>query len=133
MKRICLIVACQLLCLTSWSQLKVQQLLCENLANPRGIARLQPRFSWQLISEKRNLMQSAYEIRVSNSATTLNKGTSWSSGKVSSDQSAYVDYQGKPLESGRVYYWQVRVWDQGGTSTSWSDPSYWQMGLLNPF
>jgi hypothetical protein len=41
-------------------------------------------------------MQSAYEIRVSDSPASLSKGTMWGSGKANSDQSLFVPYGGKP-------------------------------------
>ncbi len=125
-------IGLQLLSFIATAQVTVQNPLCENLSNPVGLDILQPRFSWQLISDKRNVMQSAYEIRVSNDPVTLKKGGSWNTGKVPSDQSVYVPYSGTPLESGKNYFWQVRVWDQMGNISPWSDPAFWQMGLLKP-
>ena len=120
----------QLLSLIATGQVTVQNPLCENLSNPIGLDIRQPRFSWQLISDKRNVMQSAYEIRVGNDPTSLKKGGTWNTGKVLSDQSVYVQYGGAPLESGKNYFWQVRIWDQKGNASLWSDPAFWQMGLL---
>ena len=85
------------------AQLKVQNLLTKNLSNPVGIDSKQPRFSWQLISDKRNTLQTAYEIKVS-----VDKNAVWSSGKVSSDQSVQVPYKGSSLQSAKKYQWQVR-------------------------
>gem|GEM_PF-6647808 len=79
--------------LLSFAQVRVVNLLCENLINPIGIDATQPRFSWQLISDKRNVMQTAYEIKV-----TSGKSTVWSSGKVNSDSSVHVSYKGTPLQ-----------------------------------
>jgi alpha-L-rhamnosidase len=108
------------------AQVKVQNLLTENMNDPIGIDALQPGFSWQLTSNHRNVLQTAYEIKVSSE-----KKTQWSSGKVSSDQSVYVPYNGDPLQSGKKYNWQVRVWDNKGKSSSWSAPASFQMALLN--
>lgn len=112
------------------SQVVVKNPLTENQKNPLGVD-VTPRFSWQLVSEKRNMMQSAYEIRVSDALSTLAKGSMWNSGKVNADQSLFVTYHGKPLQSGKKYYWQVRVWDNTGKASAWSEASFWQMGLLN--
>ncbi len=30
-----------------------------------------------------------------------------------------------------IYYWKVRVWDEHGIESDWSEPSSWEMGLLN--
>lgn len=108
------------------AQVKVQNLLTENMIDPIGIDALQPGFSWQLTSNQRNVLQTAYEIKVSSE-----KKTQWSSGKVSSDQSVFVPYSGDPLQSGKKYNWQVRVWDNKGKSSSWSVPASFQMALLN--
>ena len=116
-----------------FSQVKVGQLLCENLSNPIGIGILQPEFSWQLISDKRNVMQTAYEIRVGLNYDLLkkNKNLEWNSDKILSDESVHVIYKGNPLKSGKKYFWRVRVWDIYGKTSGWSTPAFFQMGLLN--
>jgi hypothetical protein len=55
----------------SFAQLSIQSLLVENKVNPIGLDVLNPRFSWQLASDKRNVMQTAYEIRVANSVKSF--------------------------------------------------------------
>lgn len=116
-----------------FSQVKVQSLLVENRNNPGGVETRNPRFSWQLISDKRNVMQTAYEIRVSNEREGINndKNIVWNSGKVSSDSSIHVVYKGKALQSGHKYFWQVRVWDNNKKASGWAAIANWQMGLLN--
>ncbi|HEY8660959.1 MAG TPA: family 78 glycoside hydrolase catalytic domain [Hanamia sp.] len=111
------------------AQVKVENLLTENLINPIGLDVQQPRFTWQLESNKRNVAQTAYEIKVNGSSK--NAGSGWSSGKILSDQSVQVSYEGKPLQSGQKYSWQVRVWDNAGKASSWSDPAYFQTGFFN--
>ena len=56
----------------------------------------------------------------------------WDSGRVDSDQSVNVPYGGPAVESRRRYYWQVRVWDAQGQASSYSQASWWEMGLLSP-
>ena len=70
MKTFLYLMGLQLLSLIATGQVTVQNPLCENLSNPIGLDIRQPRFSWQLISDKRNVMQSAYEIRVGNDPTS---------------------------------------------------------------
>ena len=122
-----------ILSISSFAQLTVQHLLLENKINPIGIDVTTPRFSWQIISDNRNVMQSAYEIRVSDNMPSLtkNKDVTWSTGKISSDSSVHVAYKGKMLQPGKKYYWQVRVWDNKGKASAWSATAFWQMGLLN--
>ena len=126
-KSILLFPACLLLSLVAPAQLIVTNLLTENLTNPAGIGVSQPRFTWQLVSEKRNVEQTAYEVKVMNGMTVV-----WNSGKVMSDQSVHVIYDGSSLESGTRYKWQVRVWDNNGKPSRWSTPATFQMGLLSP-
>ena len=117
-----------------FAQVPVTNLLVENLVNPIGIDVIQPRFTWQLISDKRNVQQTAYEIKVSSGSTALNKNKQlvWSSGKILSEQSVHIPYSGNTLQSGERYYWQVRVWDNNGKASAWSPPAFWEMGLLTP-
>jgi len=130
-KMISFFAACLFVCSFTFAQIKVGNLLTENRENPIGIDILQPRFSWQLMSEGRNVMQSAYEIRVSDgTSSSKNKKIIWATGKISSDSSVYVTYTGPSLGSGKKYYWQVKVYDNTGKASAWSDPAYWQMGLL---
>ena len=118
---------------TCLSQIRVNNLLCDNLTNPVGIGEAQPGFTWQLISDKRDVMQTAYEVRVSESKSSLQKGKKlqWNSGKIKSDESVHVSYNGAALQSGLKYFWQVRVWDNQGNVSNWSEPAYFQMAFLN--
>ncbi|HLY71101.1 MAG TPA: family 78 glycoside hydrolase catalytic domain, partial [Puia sp.] len=127
MRKNFLIAGLQILSLALCAQTKVANLICENLVNPMGIDAVQPGFSWQLISGKRNTMQTAYEIRVVDG-----KRIAWSSGKVVSDSSIHVRYQGEELRAAKRYSWQVRVWDNDQKASGWSAPAFWQMGLLKP-
>ncbi|HVT85644.1 MAG TPA: glycoside hydrolase family 78 protein [Chitinophagaceae bacterium] len=122
-------LATQLFCLAAIAQVKVQNLLTENLSDPIGLDIKQPRFSWQLVSDQRNVMQTAYEIKVMSSEK--NKDKVWESGKISSEQSVMVTYAGKSLESAQRYYWQVRVWDNNGNLSPWSETAFFQTGFFN--
>lgn len=115
------------------SQVSVKNLLCENRPDPTGVDTQLPRLSWQLNSGARDVLQTAYEIRVGteNSGHEVKKLV-WSSGKVYSDSSVQVNYKGDLLNSGIRYWWQVRVWDNQGNVSAWSSLATWQMGLLKP-
>ncbi|MDB5110312.1 MAG: alpha-L-rhamnosidase, partial [Mucilaginibacter sp.] len=119
---------------TTYAQtLSVKDLVCEYRTNPVGIDILKPRLSWKLSSTATAVMQSAYEIRVTigENAAGRNKAL-WKTGKIASDQSVNVEYNGPALTSRERCYWQVRVWDNKGNVSAWSDYNYWEMGLLHP-
>ena len=99
---------------------------------PEGIDVKEPRFSWQLASPKRNVMQRAYRIRVASSSRLLEEGKAdmWDSGRVPTDACLYIPYQGKALQSNTRYYWQVEVVSTVGTAVS--EPSSWLTGIMNP-
>ncbi|RKD89838.1 glycoside hydrolase family 78 protein [Mangrovibacterium diazotrophicum] len=109
---------------------EVTNLVCEYHVNPIGLDVHQPRLSWKLLSDDTDVMQTAYEIRVTDGSA--NGDLLWTSGKVDSDQSVNLVYEGPELKSGQRVYWQVRVWDQNGKASTWSDTAFWEMGLLSP-
>ncbi|HEX3006879.1 MAG TPA: family 78 glycoside hydrolase catalytic domain [Bacteroidales bacterium] len=119
--------------MTVFSQVKLQKLRVENQMNPVGLDVKQPRFSWQLSADQRNVSQSAYELWVATSAADLEKGNNlvWKTGKVKSDQSVLVPYAGKDLASDTKYFWKVKVWDNNGKASEWSQPASWVVGFLN--
>lgn len=116
------------------AQLLPQRLRCEHLENPLGIDVTQPRLSWQLEaqSNERAQYQTAYRILVASSPEKLerNVGDLWDSGKVSSDQSILVPYEGKALHSRLSCWWKVKAWDKQGQPGPWSTVGFWEVALL---
>jgi len=114
------------------SGILINSLTCEYLENPLGIDVLQPRLSWKLSSDDKNKIQSAYRILVASSLDLLNKddGNLWDTGKIESDQSIQVFYEGRPVKSQQMCFWKVRVWDEKGDPTEWSEVNTWEMAFL---
>ncbi len=102
--------------------------------NPIGIDQVQPNLSWQAVADTPNAMQSAYEILVASSPESLaaDRGDLWSTGKVESGTSIQVRYAGRPVATHARAYWKVRVWDEAGDVSDWSEPAYWEMGPRTP-
>lgn len=99
--------------------------------NPLGIDRKDPHFSWQLKSGMNDVQQTGYEIQMGTDLQGLKRGNNlmWQSGLVSSDH-MQVGYQGSPLQSGKEYYWRVRVHTNCGES-HWSAVQRFTTGLLH--
>lgn len=118
----------------SHSDLCIVDQRCEYVREPLGIDEPFPRLSWILQSDERGQKQTAYQVLVASGPELLAKdnGDLWDSGRVESDQSTHVVYAGKPLASRMRCFWKVRVWDQGGRESPWSESARWTMGLLKP-
>lgn len=119
---------------TTETTLELVALRTEYKNNPLGIDSRKPRLSWQVRSDQRGSVQSAYHIQVARNERDLRASTNllWDSGRVNSDESIHRVYNGPMLKSGQRYYWRVRVWDGSSRSSSWSEPSHWETGLLEP-
>ena len=114
------------------TELSVYDLKCEYKTNPIGIDSAKPRMSWKIKTSKRAVEQSAYHIRAAENSDDLASTANliWETNKVKSDQSTHMVYQGPYLASRQRIWWQVRVWDNNGNLSDWSEPASWEMGLL---
>ena len=112
MKKIIFSFVIILLIVNTTSALNPTALRCEFAENPMGVDVAQPRLYWWVESDKRNQKQTAYRILVASTPELLAQdvGNIWDSGKVNSDQTAHVNYQGKKLVSSQQVFWKVRVW-----------------------
>ena len=116
------------------NNLEIVQLRCEYCLDPLAIDTDKPRLYWEMASSQRGQKQRAYHILVANSDTLLeqDKGNLWDSGKIESSQSTHVVYDGRSLKSNMDYYWKVRVWDNEGNPSPYSNIARFSMGLLQP-
>jgi alpha-L-rhamnosidase len=112
----------------------VGSLRVEYQTNPLGIDVPRPRLSWIIQAEGRDVMQTAYQVQVAARADDLAAGraTLWDSGQVASDRSVFVAYKGPEALSRQRCYWRVRVWLADGQASDWSQPAWWEWGLLAP-
>jgi alpha-L-rhamnosidase len=111
------------------------KLRCEYRIDPLGIDSDHPRLSWILeatSSSARALSQSSYQILVASSPEVLaaDKGDLWDSGRIMADQMSQIPYQGTSLRTNQACWWKVRVWDQAGNLSAWSQVAEWTMGVL---
>ncbi|MFB7248428.1 family 78 glycoside hydrolase catalytic domain [Streptomyces populi] len=112
------------------SPLSVAGRTVERRDNPLGVDTARPRFGWRLDSTERQQRQAGYQIQVS--STAAGGGDLWDSGRVPSGRQIDIAYAGRPLASLTRYFWRVRVWDSQGRSGTWSEPEWFETGLLAP-
>ncbi|MCJ8328752.1 MAG: family 78 glycoside hydrolase catalytic domain [Lentisphaeria bacterium] len=111
---------------------KLTNLRCEYLTNPLAIETQQPRLSFEGLCTREGAAQSAYRIIVANSKELLKagKGNLWDSGRIESNQSLHIKYEGRKLKSFQQVFWKSIVWDESGHLGSWSKAASWTMGIL---
>lgn len=107
----------------------IKKLQVEYLTNPIGLDIKTPRFSWQLQSEERGVSQVAYQITVATDTAFSN--AIWMSGKVVSNESLHIYYDGPALAPSTRYYWKVTTWtNKTGEETS-TEKAFFETGLLD--
>jgi hypothetical protein len=135
----------------AYAQLAVGGLQCESIDNPLGIdgpvrvtrrpdqrpsseTTWHPRLSWLVASEARGAYQTAYRILAASSREALarDEGDLWDTGKVVSDETLRIPYEGRALATAQQVFWKVRVWDAEDRPSEWSAPAVWTMGILDP-
>jgi alpha-L-rhamnosidase len=131
-KRISVITGVMILAVNIYAACEVAGLRCEYLFNPLGLDVSEPRLSWLIISDGRNVKQTAYRILVASSSEILaqNRGDLWDSGKIMSDQSVQIEYAGRKLVSSQFCHWRVQVWIGAELEPHQSELAFWSMGLL---
>ena len=119
---------------SSSDTLRATRLRTERLEQPLGLEVAEPSLSWALVSRARGAVQSAYRITAASSRERLDAGHAdlWDSGIVRTDRCFDVRYEGTTLRSMQRVWWQVQVWDGHGQAGPASEPSWFEMGLLQP-
>ena len=107
------------------SAIEVGSASCEFRTAPLALDCAKPRFGWQIEGAVGSLKQSAYAIEVIDEQGK----EAWQSGKVASEKSQLIAYEGDPLRPMERYRWRVRLWDEQGGRSAWSK---WQEFRLAP-
>ncbi len=115
----------------AYAALKVSGLRCEGVAQPEQVDTLAPRFSWWLETDKRATTQVAYQFRAQQiNAAGGGLGKAFKTKKIKTEQSQWLvppEFKIKPLST---YQWQVRVWDNHGQASGWSEQQRFSTGLF---
>ncbi|MGO4371924.1 alpha-L-rhamnosidase N-terminal domain-containing protein [Paenibacillus sp. MCAF20] len=109
--------------------LEAVSLRTEYLENPLGLDSDKPRLGWKLRSDGENVLQCAYQLQASETLGFVN--LTWDSGRMETSQSQHVLYSGTELKSMQRIYWRVKVWNNHGEESPFSEPAYFETGLLH--
>lgn len=113
------------------ADIRITNLRCENLITPVAIDNTSPHFSWKIQGDS-IIRQQYYEIQVATDSIQLSRGKAnlWNTGKTFSTASVMVPYGGKELQSRELCYWRVRIWNEKGKASAWSDIQRFGIGIL---
>ena len=114
------------------TSLTVSEIKCDGF-DDQPITGTNPEFSWIIKSEKRDQIQTAYQIIVSSVEKPERKKSDhiWDSGKILSGENAWIAYKGPSLKPAQEYNWKVRVWDNNDKPTQWSKTGKFITGLFD--
>lgn len=98
-------------------------LICQLLARPDKtlIHMPHPTLGWVVNDTAPDSWQTAWHIQATSDLKQWGPGTWWDSGRVESAESVNVRYAGTPLPANSTVYWRVRVWNQRGEVSPWSE------------
>ncbi len=110
---------------------------------PLGIDERTPLLAWKLAGSGRGRAQKGFQVRVigvladngTNSESPRDPRNTdlsavWDSGFVESAQTSDIAYSGSPLSARTRYAWCVRVTDESGRESAWSEPAEFETGLF---
>jgi alpha-L-rhamnosidase len=107
-------------------------LMVEYIRQPAQVAIKddKPEYSWLVPNEAG--AQSAYQLLVASTKANLdnNRGDVWDSGQVRSGQSFDVVHGGSALQSGKTYFWKVRIWDADNRTGEYSEAQSFKIGQM---
>ncbi|MCB8965956.1 MAG: family 78 glycoside hydrolase catalytic domain [Ardenticatenaceae bacterium] len=115
----------------STSSLSATRLRCEALTNPLAVTHPRPRLSWIVQANERNQWQSAYQILAASRPELLaqNQGDLWDSGKIASNETINIEYDGRPLAPTQRCWWKVCVWDGADRASEWSETAVFAQAI----
>jgi alpha-L-rhamnosidase len=115
------------------SSINVVNLKCEYMENPVGIDRGEPRFTWQIETEKPGTYQKSCRIYVGSDSAEVSRGNGkvWESGEIKTSV-VPARYNGEKLSPFTRYYWAVKVKDGKNNWSGMSAVSFFETGMMDP-
>ena len=105
----------------------VKDLRVQHADRPLSIEDRHPVFSWRMESDVRGQKQTAYQLSV---IREVDGSELWDTGKVLSDQSVDIPYQGVALQAEKGYTVKLSVWDKNGKE--YNEETRFETGLMSP-
>ncbi len=81
-----------------------------------------PSFSWVIEDDRTGIVQTAFQVQVASTVEALQNGNAdvWESKKISTEETV-VKYNGPDLSPLSNYYWRVKIWNNQGEESVWSN------------
>jgi len=99
------------------------------MSGAAGIGDPAPTLRWSIRAEGNDARQGAYSVRIASKPDGLPKADVWESGRINSSRPEMTIPESVQLLSGERYFWQVKVWDQRGEASEWSEAAQFTTGL----
>lgn len=106
--------------------MKAIHLKCNDFLNPVQVEE-NPLFSWNIPCNRNGAGQTAYRIQVYQGKETDNI---WDTGRTEGNRCLYIPYEGQALMADSQYFWRVKYWNEKGGEEEWSEPAYFETGLM---
>ena len=110
-------------------------LMVEFIREPEQVPILDPKpeFSWIVPDMAES--QTAYQILVSSSKEKLarNEVNFWNSNKTPGSRSSEIEYAGGNLSNNTTYFWKVRIWNNKGKPSLYSEIQSFKTGKLDGY
>ncbi len=115
----------------SAAPLSAVDLRTERVRDPLGVDERVPVLSWRVEGDGRGRRQTEYQIRVTAGADPTDETAEavWDTGPVESAETVDIGYAGVDLEPATAYRWAVRVRDEAGRQSGWSEIATFETGL----
>jgi len=92
-----------------------------------AVTNTRPVFSWEMGDTRPGIRQTAFQLQVDTAAFADGRSPLWDSGKRLTSRQQ-VAYGGSPLSPQTTYAYRVRLWNNRGESTPWSQPKAFRTG-----
>lgn len=110
------------------TMLTIQSVTCEYHSHLLGTDVTAPRFSWVLdAGKRRGVLQTAYRLQLTEQGKDFSNPL-WDTGRVGSEVSVHLVYDGPTLEARRPYRFRVKAWDKAGGESAWSEEGTLELG-----